>query len=393
MKRRLYFIIFFVCLVGKSSGKGCGPKFGERCSCTRMEYESMVDQFVVNCTNQHFNDTDILTDLPDETQVLIFTGNHIPEIPWNIFGTINDLENLRVVDMSNNGIREIKGKSYHHVKNVERLILNHNDIVISSDYDIELNHHHPRVLSNFVNLLELHLTNAFLDNTDAALAEDLHDVFVNSNLTKLMKLHLEQNEIRSFRDHEVFCDLPNLRDLHLGDNRLTNLNFNMTCMRHLRFLDMEGNKIESLTRRELNLMDRVNSMPGRDVNFVVDFKKNPFTCECGIADFVTWIKRTNVTVRDKDKLRCARPNLSAGGSLLKLKVNPCKTVEKKISTKREKTAVGLLVLTTIFVLCVIILVIYMSKYKLRTKLTPFMEAISKKVHYTTIKNGDNIEEI
>lgn len=119
----------------------------------------------------------------------------------------------RIIDMTNNGIQDIKGKAFHHVPNVTRLILNHNNISISAEY--EKNYHHPRVFSNLYNLKELHLTNAFADNT-VALADDLHDIFVNSNLTKLYKLHLEQNEIKNFRDERVFCDLPDLHDLHLG---------------------------------------------------------------------------------------------------------------------------------------------------------------------------------
>lgn len=116
--------------------------------------------------------------------------------------------------MSNNGIHDVKGKAFHHVVGVTRLILNHNNISISSEE--ERNFHHPRVFSNFFNLEELHLTNAFADNTDATLADDLHDIFVNSNLTKLYKLHLEQNEIKNFKDDRVFCDLPNLHDIYLG---------------------------------------------------------------------------------------------------------------------------------------------------------------------------------
>jgi hypothetical protein len=40
---------------------------------------------------------------------------------------------------------------------VERLILNHNDLYIVSSLS------HPRMFSNFVNLKELHLTNAFTE--------------------------------------------------------------------------------------------------------------------------------------------------------------------------------------------------------------------------------------
>lgn len=75
-------------------------------------------------------------------QVLIFSGNKISTLPWNVFGTMNNHSELRVIDMSNNGIKEIRGKSYHHVPNVERLILNHNEISIATSEPN--NHHHPR---------------------------------------------------------------------------------------------------------------------------------------------------------------------------------------------------------------------------------------------------------
>lgn len=74
-----------------------------------------------------------------------------------------------------------------------------------------------RVFSNFDNLEELHLTDAFANNSPEDLASDLHDIFVNSDLTQLRKLHLEQNEISQFQDPRVFCDLPSLEELYLGE--------------------------------------------------------------------------------------------------------------------------------------------------------------------------------
>lgn len=370
----------------------CGPAFKGKCSCGTREYD-FSNQYVVNCTNQDFHDTDILKNLPAETQVLIFTGNYIPEMPWNVFGTLNSLEKLRVVDMSNNKIKEIKGKTYHHVQNVERLILNHNELVISED-GADISYHHPRVLSNFVNLLELHLTNAFEDNTDAALADDLHDIFVNSNLTRLQKLHLEQNEIITFRDHRVFCDLPELRDLYLGDNLLTGINFNVSCLKHLRFLDLEENQLETLTAHELSVFDKINARPGNEEGFMVDFRGNPFACDCSVWDLYSWLKKTNVTVRRRENLRCARPKIYAGNVLVKLKVNPCSlAIPRNVTTKGQKATMGLLVLVTLALFSLVIMMIYTSRFQLRAKLSPMVEAITKKVQYTTIKNRDNVEEI
>ena len=162
--------------------------FSIKCTCGNQEYNAKI-QYVVNCTNAGFRDTEVLEKLPAQTEIVIFTGNYIPDLPWNVFGAINDLVNLTIVDMSNNHIRNIRGKSYHHVSNVKRLILNHNNLSISRfvDDDDDNNYYHPRVFSNFINLMELHMTNAFADNTSAELSENLHDIFVSSNLTKLVR--------------------------------------------------------------------------------------------------------------------------------------------------------------------------------------------------------------
>src|SRR5690349_7591199 len=102
------------------NGGDCGPKFKNKCLCGRGEYIDRI-QYIVNCTNSGFRYTSMLDHLPPQTEVLIWTGNFVPELPWNVFGAINDLGNLTIVDMSNNHIREIRGKSYHHVPNVKRL--------------------------------------------------------------------------------------------------------------------------------------------------------------------------------------------------------------------------------------------------------------------------------
>lgn len=109
--------------------------------------------------------------------MLIFTGNELEELPWNVFGTLDSLPYLRVIDMSNNKIREIRGKAYHHVQHVERLILDFNELSLDPARS------HPRVFSNFISLLELHLTDAFEDGPPRNLASTLHDIFVNRYFT------------------------------------------------------------------------------------------------------------------------------------------------------------------------------------------------------------------
>ena len=48
------------------------------------------------------------------TEILIFTGNDLGELPMNILGR-TDYEDLDLIDLSNNKITFIPGKTFHHV--------------------------------------------------------------------------------------------------------------------------------------------------------------------------------------------------------------------------------------------------------------------------------------
>ncbi|KAH8374627.1 hypothetical protein KR200_002273 [Drosophila serrata] len=396
------------------TSSSCGPNFPAACSCGKEMYETEM-QYVVNCTNAGLHNTSVLEFMPEQVEVLIFTGNRITELPWNVFGSINDYKQLRIVDMSNNHIREIRGKSYHHVPRVERLILNHNNLSISR-YDDEVNHHHPRVFSNFVNLQSLHLTDAFEDNSSPQLSEDLHDIFVNSQLVKLQKLHLEQNEITHFKDRNVFCDLPSLRDLHLGDNELRDLNFEVRCLNNMRFLDLERNKFGFVKPTDLRVLNELEDRPNRTANLIVDFNLNPFVCDCRIAPFRTWIPLTRVTVRNKDSLMCFHsPGRvdSSPAHLLQLDMGQCADAMAAAATilnaaedeqryggaeasphsqahlnGHTATLIFLLIVVSMILLGLLVALVYVSRDKLKYMITPVFDNVAKKVQYTSIKDED-----
>lgn len=369
-----------------TSSNTCGDNFPKECFCGMEKYEEQM-QYIVNCTNAGLRDTSILKNMPETTQVLIFTGNIITELPWNVFGAINDYNYLKIVDMSNNHIQEIRGKTYHHVANVRRLILNHNNLTISRDSG-DVNHHHPRVFSNFINLESLHLTNAFADYLSPKLSEDLHDIFVNSNLTKLQKLHLEQNEIAHFKDRKVFCDLPSLRDLHLGDNLLNDINFDVKCLKHLRFLDFTRNHFEYMKANDLKLLDDLELGPNRTANLIVDFEMNPFVCDCRIYPLHKWMQTTKVTVRNMEKLTCFRNDDHAEHIML-AQFDRC--ITKSSDGNHTAFLVFLLIVLSITLIGLLMALLYLNRDKVKIWISPMVTTISKKVHYSTIKDEDCCE--
>lgn len=255
-----------------------------------------------------------------------------------------------------------------------------------------MNHLHPRIFSNFIGLRALHLTNSFADYSSPELSQDLHAIFVNSNLTRLVKLHLEQNEISHFKDPNVFCDLPQLEDLHLGDNSLKELNFNLTCLHHLRFLDLERNNFESIKQKDLDAMEKLERSPGRNQNLIVDINLNPFACDCTIFPFVRWLKATNISVRNKNRLMCQR-NIDKAELLLSLNFRDCivKSQRHNTNTKHQVFLVFTLVFFIFILLGICGGVTYINKDRLMHFLYPVMS--SRKVHYTTIRDDEFVQEV
>ena len=98
---------------------------------------------------------------------------------------------------------------------------------------------HPRMFTNFANLKELHLTNAFSENIDSKYYMDDFQTMIMAALAegvdKLMVLKLGQNELWSIKD-EFFCSdmFPALSHLDLSSNQLYDLNFKFECIKNLK---------------------------------------------------------------------------------------------------------------------------------------------------------------
>src|SRR5207248_8149400 len=127
-------------------------------------------------------------------------------------------DKLHMIDMSNNKIRSIKGKTFHGVRHVKKLILNNNRLLITGE------HFHPRLFSNFESLEELYLSSAFAESHRGLnFVEDLITTLNMANLTKLKVLNVENNGISILPNPDVFCSLPSLTKVLLGGNVLTDV--------------------------------------------------------------------------------------------------------------------------------------------------------------------------
>jgi len=367
---------------------GCPMVFQGKCTCKMQRYANWKpdqESFVVNCTNSGFTSTTPLELLPNGTQILLFNGNNIPLLDWNLLGVWDAHEFLEVVDLSNNNITDITGKAFHKVSSVKRLILDHNNIKITG------RHHHRRLLTNFYSLQELHLTNAFTELIDSKwYLDDLKDIFLASNMSKLYKLHLEQNEIWSITN-DTFCGLPGLSDLYLGDNQLTNLDFNFECIKKLRFLDVQRNKIKRLDHATL---DRIDSMFGDSPAKKINLNYNPWVCDCNLVNFVDWIKTTSTRLYRENDMRCYKgfPELNAGILFRNVKTFACRPALSDSGYHDPRsTTHALLSILIVLLVVLLVLVVFVNRDRIARNhyVGPLINNFQRSMQYSTIKNAFN----
>ena len=401
---RLNSFVLFICLLynfvsvsgfvgDEIDHTGCPKAFSGRCSCGLQWYKAWNSErkmYMTNCTNTGFTDPAVLELIPPETEVLIFYGNQFRRLPWNVFGMWENHTKLEVIDLTNNQIQEIQGKSFHKVNNVKRLILNHNDLYIVSTMN------HPRIFSNFVNLEELHLTNAFTEQVDSKwYLSDLKYIFLSSDLKKLVKLHLEQNEIWEIKDDDMFCDLPALLDIHLADNQLTDISFSLDCLQQLRYVDLSYNKMRNIKQSTLTLIDQV--FDGSDKK--LDLHGNPFHCDCEMNNLYDWLRKQNQSfLINKKDMRCydGWPDVNAGKRIVNIDILDCAPVKghqyDPTNTSHYAITSTLLTILIIITSTLLLVILWINRITVREKFTPLIQNFKTSLQYSTLEKQEEVPE-
>ena len=265
----------------------CPKEFRDRCTCglvTITEGSIVRRPYVTNCTNAGFRNATVLRALPVDTEILIFTGNNLTELPQNLLGNDGQkqYDKLREINLANNQINAIHGKTFHNVRNVTKLILDDNHLLITGT------HFHGRMFSNFVKLEELYLRNAFGDsNKGLNFMEDLITMLTEANLIRLRVLRLDNNTIQSIPNPDVFCSLESLQYLHLSQNFLTDARVNTSCFKKMKMLDISDNFIANLNNETLEMYEKP-----KGTIFHLNMTRNPFRCDCEFLPFFQWIRKS-----------------------------------------------------------------------------------------------------
>uniref|UniRef100_UPI00398EFA30 trophoblast glycoprotein n=1 Tax=Pristiophorus japonicus TaxID=55135 RepID=UPI00398EFA30 len=236
--------------------------------------------------------------LPAGVRNLFITGNNISTLRSGAFGW--PLPQLLNLSLSGNRIEVLERRVFASLPSLQQLDLSDNRIsaLHPAAFGTGGGGHSP--------LRELDLSRA-LRNGSAV--EQLSELLQNGSLTNLVRLRLAANDL-FYLPARTFSRLPKLRHLELANNSLVDLRH---TFRHLdlQTLDLSANALKTLGNSTLS---ELSGQPQLRVNL----RDNPFACDCGIQDFLAWLRSTEKVVQ-KERLLCASPESMRNKPVLQAK--------------------------------------------------------------------------
>lgn len=261
-----------------------------------------------------------------DLEVLRLSHNHLTAIPFQVFAP---MQNLRVLDLSHNGIVTILDHFFKFNRYIEQLLLNNNNITKLTS----------NALADLAELKRLDLSTNALESV----AKGLFDA-----LNNLEYLNLANNPINHVPS-STFRGLTNLRWINLSNNKLKQLTFGLFHFSpRVRSLTLDSTDIEVLHNSELlglplleELKIRNNKrlveiepyvladtplikyldISGNALTFLplalanltqlqsLNIEDNPWACDCRMYWFASWAQQhKNVTMSELSCGPFAYPN-------------------------------------------------------------------------------------
>ena len=121
-----------------------------------------------------------------------------------------------------------------------------------------------------------------------------------SEATSLKELDFSQNDLHSL-PKESFENLTSIEKLDLSKNILKTIDLNILNLKKLEVLDLSSNQISFLNE---TFQEQLEAVSSHNANFQLRLGGNPFLCDCTSVQFLQWLRKTNVTVDDRETFQC-----------------------------------------------------------------------------------------
>ena len=349
----------------------------EKCECVSRSKAGSVEQ--LNCINTHLQDISILRNLPHANlsrslQTMRFRGNNFTEVPKNFVSDCskagqntyrNSYLNLETLDLTDNNIQVIHGKSFHCIPNLKELFLDDNNL---DEWVFDKN---SRMFSD-LDLEILHMRNVFKFKSHGKIKQPVSfsKVFGDSDLEFLTELHLENNFFGNINTG-VFKKLPELRKLFLSHNLIQNPMLSSDCVNEggmlvkckLSHIYLNNNSISYLEQEFLDELDKMWPQIK-----TIDLSNNPFWCDCNMKPFFKWINSFNATgdihrIQNLHHYKCSGPEPLKDKYIVDLKLSNLEECQLQTVANLDTETHGAQVVLGLFLALIAVAVIGIAIWK------------------------------
>lgn len=159
-------------------------------------------------------------------------------------------------------------------------------------------------------------------------------------------------------------------------------------------MDLERNQFKYLKQHDINALKKLEQEhAARNTGpLIIDFSMNPLVCDCTIHPFVNWLKSTNITVREKDRLTCQK-NEDHTERILSINLRKCIVKSQHhIHTNNHQIFLVFFSVVLLFIFAGIIgALTYINQDRIKDFVSPVVSL--RKVHYTTIRDDEIAQEV
>ncbi|XP_052774814.1 SLIT and NTRK-like protein 3 [Mya arenaria] len=338
--KQLVKLMFVFTLFKYSHGENTTCKGGfQNCICTTK---------VVECHGESQlrgnNIINLYLDIDDHCERITITHSNFSALQNNLFGSCHDdpdlvLYNMAYVELSNDNIKTIHGKTFHCIPNLQTLILSNNQ------WEIDRSDSEVGYFTSMPHLKHLDLSNAFEDGS--IFFNKLAHIFHDTDLTELEDLNLSYNEfiVLSRKSSTSLCQLTSLKLLNLSHNYFMEQSMpnKVDCFKHLERLDLSYNNIRLLSPEFMQAVDILHQ--AYDKLQEVKLDNNPYRCDCELIATWEWLNTTKSPV-NKNEMFCGRDSYRSsyiGKRILDLKPEEllCQQIEA-YSNRGSRVVTGII---------------------------------------------------
>lgn len=266
----------------------------------------------------------------ENLEMLDLSQNKLKELPDRVFEPLTSLRNL---DLSSNQITHISEECFKGMALLERLYLYSNHIKTI----------HPAAFNGLEQLLELKLQGNQLTSLPALSMPRLLLLDLRFNVLPILgAADLQTPNLESLKlggvglislDEELIASLSNLHDLDISGNQLETFPPVLKETEGLIHLSLAGNPMGPLKVQDLQNLGELQELdisslslqglPEEFAEFFPHLKKlrvaeNPFNCLCNLAWFPRWLRAQGITLERTQETRCHFPPINAGKVLERL---------------------------------------------------------------------------